>query len=257
MLMLEKSGFDPADRQAMKSLVAVDVGAGTGKTAFPLAALGCTVIAVEPNAAMREKLITLKNEGGYGNVIVTAGEALALQIPKEYEGCADLIYAANAAHWWSGKMTGLPKGNEKHAAAAWGVAAKPDAKVAIVYLRPQESDHFVQELHEIITRHFGGARHIPTEATVKKVLSADAFSDYFRHKDISETYGDYDLTFEAFEIFKSWLMNLSYMPDDAFENEVAARDFRNFYDQAVLRGGGMARVKQGLRLYTGSLNRTP
>ena len=260
-LLLEKSGFDPTDKQAIKNLVAVDVGAGTGNTAFPLADLGCTVIAVEPNKPMLEKLIALKAAGGYDNVIPTDGDAMDLKIPDEYMGRADLIYAANAAHWWSSKIQGIAKGSERRAAAAWGVAGRPDAKVAIVYLRPQERDPFVKELHEIILRHFSTIRHIPTEATVKKVLSVEAFGDYFMRKDgkpaVLETYGDYDLAFRDFDVFKSWLLNLSYMPDNAFENEAAAADFRAFFDRACQRSSGLANVRQGLRLYTGPLNRAP
>ena len=258
-LLLEKSGFDPDDSQGLKNLIAVDVGAGTGNTAFPLADLGCTVIAVEPNRPMLEKLIALKEAGGYDNVIPTDGDAMDLKIPVEYRGRADLIYAANAAHWWSSKIQGIAKGSERRAAGAWSVAGRPNAKVAIVYLRPQERDSFVKELHEIISRHFSAIRHIPTEATVKKVLSVEAFGDYFMRNNgkpaVSETYGDYDFEFRDFEVFKSWLLNLSYMPDNAFENEAATAEFRAFYDAAARRGNGAASVVQGLRLYTGLLSR--
>ena len=258
-LMLERTGFDPANRRAMKDLVAVDVGAGTGKTTFPLADLGCTVIAVEPNEPMRERLVALKGEGGYGNVIVTAGDALSLRVPEEYLGRADLVYAANAAHWWSSKMTGIPRGNEKKVVSAWGAVAKQDAKVAIVYLRSQENDPFVKELHNIIMHHFGDVRHIPTESTVRKVLSVGAFGDYFAHRngkpEVTETYGNYDFEFSNFEMFSRWLLNLSYMPDDAFMNENAVKDFKGFYDRAIQRGNDAASVMQGLRLYTGLLAR--
>ena len=258
VIMLEKAGFNPLDGRAMKDLVAVDVGAGTGKTTFPLADLGCTVIAVEPNKEMREKLIALKVEGGYDNVIVSDGDAMDLKVPKEYEGRVDLIYSGNSPHWWSSRMKGNPSGNELKALAVWQKSAKPDAMMGIMYLRTLESDPYVKELREILVQNFSKIARVPTEFTATRLFSVDAFSDYFNSKvAITETYGNYDFKFRDFDHYKDWLLSFSYMPNDAFQNEEAAQELSDFYAESAHRQNGVASVMQGIRIYTGSLNRNP
>jgi SAM-dependent methyltransferase len=83
--MLDGLG-DPA------SLTAVDVGAGTGIATRQLAALGPRVIAVEPNAAMREQA------GPHLGITWVAGSAEATTLPAR---SADLVLAAQAFHWFN------------------------------------------------------------------------------------------------------------------------------------------------------------
>lgn len=260
-VMLEKAGFNPIDGQAMKNLVAVDVGAGTGKTTFPLANFGCTVIAVEPNKEMRDKLIALKAEGGYDNVIVSDGDALDPKIPGRFVGKVDLFYSGNSPHWWSSRMKGNPPGNELKAVTAWRKSAKPDAMMGIMYLRTLESDLYVKELREILVQNFNKIAHVPTEFTATRLFSVDAFRDYFNRKakkvQVTETYGNYDFKFRDFDHYKDWLLSFSYMPNDAFQNEEAAQELSDFYAESAHRQNGIASVMQGIRIYTGPLNRAP
>jgi SAM-dependent methyltransferase len=260
-VMLEKAGFNPLDEQAMKKLVAVDIGAGTGKTTFPLADLGCTVIAVEPNREMRDKLIGLREKGGYDNVIVTEGDALNLKIPPEYHGRVNLFYAGNAAHRWGSFMKdGIP-GGEAKAAATWKEDAAPDASAAIMFLRVREADDHVRELREILVRHFDSVRGADTEFGVTKLFAADAFKDYFNvqagSRDVTDTYGNFDFKFRDFDHFKDWLLSFSYMPDNAFTDATAADELRRFYDASVDRNNGIAVVRQSIRIYSGPLQTAP
>jgi SAM-dependent methyltransferase len=73
------------------SLVAVDVGAGTGISARLLADRGVRVVAVEPNLAMRQAAVPHPG--------VTFVEGSAEAIPVE-AGSADLVLAAQAFHWF-------------------------------------------------------------------------------------------------------------------------------------------------------------
>ena len=71
-----------------------DLGAGTGKFTRLLALTGAKVIAVEPVAAMRERLTELLPQ-----VQAVAGVAEATGLP---DGCVDAVVAAQAWHWFDG-----------------------------------------------------------------------------------------------------------------------------------------------------------
>ncbi|MDX1396392.1 MAG: class I SAM-dependent methyltransferase [Gemmatimonadota bacterium] len=82
------------------STVVVDLGSGTGLSAEPLLALGCTVHAVEPNAGMRRVAEDrLGDEPGFHSV---AGRAERTTLPG---ACADLVVAAQAFHWFDRAAT--------------------------------------------------------------------------------------------------------------------------------------------------------
>jgi SAM-dependent methyltransferase len=70
----------------------VDLGAGTGKLTRVLLAAGHEVVAVEPDAAMREAFASLLPE-----VEVLAGSAEALPLPDR---SVDAVVAGQAFHWF-------------------------------------------------------------------------------------------------------------------------------------------------------------
>ena len=71
-----------------------DLGAGTGKFTRLLALTGAKVVAVEPVAAMRERLTEILPQ-----VQAVAGVAEATGLP---DGCVDAVVAAQAWHWFDG-----------------------------------------------------------------------------------------------------------------------------------------------------------
>jgi SAM-dependent methyltransferase len=73
------------------TLVAADIGAGTGISARLLADRGVEVIAVEPNRAMREAAAP--------HAAVTFRDGSAEAIPLA-DGAVDLVVAAQAYHWF-------------------------------------------------------------------------------------------------------------------------------------------------------------
>jgi len=78
-------GFDAS------SVCIADIGAGTGRSAQPLVDRGATVIAVEPNEAMRAALV----EDGRIEVRDGTAEFTGLD-----EACVDLIVCAQSYHWF-------------------------------------------------------------------------------------------------------------------------------------------------------------
>jgi hypothetical protein len=91
----------------------MDVGAGTGVLSMPMAALGCTVEAVEPSAGMR---------GIFEKKLISTGvEGVSIR-PERWEDCHmadtephDLIVACNSLHLTEG---GIQNGMEKVFASA-------------------------------------------------------------------------------------------------------------------------------------------
>jgi SAM-dependent methyltransferase len=71
-----------------------DLGAGTGKFTRLLALTGAKVVAVEPVAAMRERLTEILPQ-----VQAVAGAAEATGLP---DACVDAVVAAQAWHWFDG-----------------------------------------------------------------------------------------------------------------------------------------------------------
>jgi SAM-dependent methyltransferase len=71
-----------------------DLGAGTGKFTRLLALTGARVVAVEPVAAMRERLTEILPQ-----VVAVAGVAEATGLP---DGSVDAVVAAQAWHWFDG-----------------------------------------------------------------------------------------------------------------------------------------------------------
>ena len=72
-----------------------DIGAGTGNFTLQLAVCGYYVLAVEPNADMREQLaVTL---APYANAKIISGSAEATTLPNH---SVDIITCAQALHWF-------------------------------------------------------------------------------------------------------------------------------------------------------------
>jgi SAM-dependent methyltransferase len=110
----------------------LDVGAGTGKLARGLVALGFEVVAVEPGAPMLEQLRK------------AVPEAEALEAPAESvplpDANVDAAFAAQAFHWFD-RERALP---ELHRVIA------PDGGLALLWNWWDERDSLQRELGELI-----------------------------------------------------------------------------------------------------------
>lgn len=86
--LVARFGFAP-------SWTIADVGAGTGLSAAPLLRHGCTVIAVEPNHAMREAAVGLLGKNPRFRAVDATAEATTLDAAS-----VDAVVAAQAFHWF-------------------------------------------------------------------------------------------------------------------------------------------------------------
>jgi SAM-dependent methyltransferase len=112
----------------------VDLGAGTGISSRLLAAHGAEVIAVEPNAAMRE------GAAAAPNVTWVARTAEETGLPT---GSADLVTAFQAFHWFDAEA----------AIAEMRRLLRPFGHAALVYNERDERDAFTAAYGDIVRRH--------------------------------------------------------------------------------------------------------
>lgn len=110
---------------APATLVAADVGAGTGISARLLAERGVEVVAVEPNRAMRDAAAPHPR--------VTFRDGSAESIPLA-DGAVDLVLAAQAYHWFRAEP----------AVAEMARVVKSGGRLALVWNRRAEVEPFMQ-----------------------------------------------------------------------------------------------------------------
>jgi SAM-dependent methyltransferase len=112
----------------------VDLGAGTGISSRLLAAHGAEVIAVEPNAAMRE------GAAAAPNVTWVARTAEDTGLP---DASADLVTAFQAFHWFDAEA----------AIAEMRRLLRPAGRAALVYNERDERDPFTAAYGDLVRRH--------------------------------------------------------------------------------------------------------
>jgi SAM-dependent methyltransferase len=110
----------------------VELGAGTGKFTRLLAASDATVIAVEPVAAMRRKLVELLPD-------ITILDGTAESIPVD-DSSADAVMAASAFHWFRARESL----GEIHR------VLKPGGGLGLMWNVRDESVDWVRELTRIV-----------------------------------------------------------------------------------------------------------
>ena len=120
-----------------ESSVLVDLAAGTGKLTRLLAPLVGRTVAVEPVAAMRQRLHEV-----LPHIEVLEGTAEALPLKS---GAVDAVTVAQAFHWFD-----VPR-----AAAEIVRALRQDGRLALVWNRADESDPVQARIEAIVSRYRG------------------------------------------------------------------------------------------------------
>jgi SAM-dependent methyltransferase len=151
-----------------RPLDVVDLGAGTGKGTRTLAALGHTVIAVEPSAGMRATLqrsLADVPNGSAARVDVCAGDAERLPLPDR---SVDAVVALQAWHWF----------DQTAAERECARVLRPGGWLAMAWHHRNESLPWARELSETvrITEHIrgtGGTGPAPGNGTAGSVDTGD------------------------------------------------------------------------------------
>jgi SAM-dependent methyltransferase len=88
----------------------IDVGAGVGRYALPLAALARTVVAVEPSPAMRQHLTARIAERGLTNVVVVGAPFETADLaPADFVLCAHVVHFVEDAPAFIRRADGLAR----------------------------------------------------------------------------------------------------------------------------------------------------
>ena len=142
-----RPGYPPAAIDAIldglgdpATLIAADVGAGTGISARLLAERGVTVHAIEPNAAMREAGMAHHTTG---RVVWHDATGEATGLPDH---AADAIVCAQAYHWL----------DPERAAIEFGRILKPSGRIALMWNDWDESHPLTAGYSRLIRRHCTG-----------------------------------------------------------------------------------------------------
>jgi SAM-dependent methyltransferase len=128
------------------SLVAADVGAGTGISARQLADRGVRVIAIEPNAEMRSAAVP------HPRVEWRDGTAEATGLPSESVG---LVACAQAFHWF----------RPREAIAEFRRVLRPGGRLALIWNVRDDRDAmtrgYIEAIHAVAGPHPAERRELP------------------------------------------------------------------------------------------------
>ncbi|WP_413163060.1 class I SAM-dependent methyltransferase [Capilliphycus salinus ALCB114379] len=115
----------------ISTIVAADLGAGTGISSRLLADRGVRVLAVEPNEAMRQEATP------HPRIEWRNGTAEATKLANQ---SVDLVTAFQAFHWFNPSPT----------LEEFCRILKPDGRVAIVWNHRNRKDEFTQEFSQVL-----------------------------------------------------------------------------------------------------------
>lgn len=184
-------------------LLAADIGAGTGISSRLLAQHGVHVIAIEPNAAMREvaeahPLIEFRD-----------GTAEITQIPNK---SVDLVTCFQAFHWFNPE----PSLREFHR------ILKPSGRLAVVWNNRDQKDNLTSEYSRIVRE---ASNNHPAESRMQSVEPLLASLHFINIREYTFIYRQkLDLTGLI-----GRAMSVSYLPSEGLAYEKAIADLQELY----------------------------
>ncbi|WP_143306103.1 class I SAM-dependent methyltransferase [Chitinophaga vietnamensis] len=177
----------------LKTTIVADIGAGTGISALPFLHNGNPVMAVEPNAEMRERMISLLQR--YPQFTAITGTAERTTLPDH---SVDLIVAGQAFHWFDAAA----------AKAEFRRIARPGAHVALIWNKRSMSTPFEKDYEKLLQR-FGTDYK---EVNHKNVGASQLANFFAPHPYIHHTFQNAQLF--DFTGLKGRLLSSSYAPDE-------------------------------------------
>lgn len=211
-----------ADRS---TLVAADIGAGTGISSRLLAQRGVRVLAVEPNAAMRS--------GAEVHARVQYVDGTAERTTLEHASC-DLVVCAQAFHWFD-----HPK-----AFAEFVRVLKARGRLAIVWNVRDKTDAFTAEYSRLMVHAAEGDPAGEREMDARTAAGAHAFTPFEKR---SFPYAQ-PLTEDG---LLGRAMSASYAPKQGPRRAALERELRLLH--ARFANNGVARLAYRTEVFTASL----
>jgi len=186
-------------------IIAADIGAGTGIASRLLAERGVSVIAIEPNAAMREAaephlLIQLRD-----------GTAESTQLSDE---SVDLVTCFQAFHWFNPE----PTLSEFHR------ILKPSGRLALVWNTRDKEDDFTAEYSRIVRE---ASNNHPAESRLQSVEPLLVNQNFINIREYTFVYRQkLDLTGII-----GRAKSVSYLPNEGLAYEQLISNLQDLYQQ--------------------------
>ncbi|MDY7021395.1 MAG: class I SAM-dependent methyltransferase [Cyanobacteria bacterium J06592_8] len=187
------------------TIVAADIGAGTGISANLLAARGVRVLALEPNAAMKQMATS------HPQVQWLEGTAETIPLADQ---SVDLVTAFQAFHWFDLEPT----------LKEFSRILKPNGRVAIVWNHRDRQDQFTQAYSQIFKQasRYNSAMRPRSRRPITSLLESLDFENQrhqkFTHHQALDLTGLVGRTHSA-----------SYIPKQGLEAESILKNIRELY----------------------------
>ncbi|MGB3637036.1 MAG: methyltransferase domain-containing protein [Rivularia sp. (in: cyanobacteria)] len=188
-------------------ITAADIGAGTGISSRLLATRGIKVIAIEPNAEMRNAGI----RDATSLVEWKHGTAENTNLP---DVSVDLVTCFQAFHWFTPEPT----------VAEFRRILKPQGRLAVVYNNRDKNEEFTAEYSRIVRE---ASNNHPAESKMKSVeplLETSYFNNFEEYTFVYQQ--ELDLTGLI-----GRAMSVSYLPNKGEAYEQAISELKNLYQQ--------------------------
>lgn len=202
-----KAAIDKILENFTLPITAADIGAGTGISSRLLAASNIKVIAIEPNAEMRNAGI----KDNTTSVEWKDGTAENTNLP---DASVDLVTCFQAFHWFTPQPT----------LAEFRRILKPQGKLAVVYNNRDKNDEFTAEYSRIVRE---ASKNSPAEAKMKSVEPLTA-TNYFKN------FQEYTFVYQQELDFTGLIgraMSVSYLPKSGEGYDKLIADFEKLYQQ--------------------------
>ncbi len=186
-------------------IFAADIGAGTGISSRILAGRGVNVIAIEPNAAMRE--------AGEPHPLVDFRDGTA-EFTKLSDQSVDLVTCFQSFHWFNPE----PTLSEFHR------ILKPSGRLAIVWNNRDKKDAFTAEYSRIVRE---ASNNHPGESRMQSVEPLLATPDFINIREYNFTYRQkLDLTGLI-----GRAKSVSYLPQELLADKKFLESFEELYQR--------------------------
>jgi SAM-dependent methyltransferase len=179
-------------------MLIADIGAGTGISSELFLEAGYTVLAIEPNAAMREKSVALLSQ--YDQFKAIDGTAESTGLPAE---STDVIVAGQAFHWFDQPKT----------KAEFARILRPGGLVVLMWNERLTRSEFEKEYEQLIIRHSSDYQRVD-----HRNISFDVIRSFYSPSEVMLEIFE-NAQYLDFEGLLGRLTSSSYMPknsDDGF-----------------------------------------
>lgn len=184
-------------------ITAADIGAGTGISSRLLAGRGVKVIAIEPNAAMRNAA------ENHQNLSLQDGTAENTNLP---ESSVDLVTCFQAFHWFNPELS----------LAEFRRILKPQGRLAVVFNNRDRNDEFTAEYSRIVR---GASNNHPAESKMKStepLFETSYFKNFCEYNFIYQQQLDLNGLFGR-------AMSVSYLPKEGEGYDKLISDLENLF----------------------------